>query len=199
MDRRRFLALGAAVAATSACTGAPTLRPAPRRTDPDAAVRTEVAASEEALVAAYRRAIALLPTLADELGVFERQHSEHLEAVAPGSLRSADPTSPSSSAAPASPSDQAPTSSAEGPAPGSNGVGGSAASSASPRPTRTPTPREVLSGLARAEEDAHEQRLRACDAALDPGLARILCLVAASEAQHAAVLTTRADLAGSRS
>jgi hypothetical protein len=42
--------------------------------------------------------------------------------------------------------------------------------------------------LAAAESAAQAQRATACDGASDPGLARDLCLIAASEAQHAAVL-----------
>jgi hypothetical protein len=46
----------------------------------------------------------------------------------------------------------------------------------------------VLTGLADAESAAQAQRATACDGAQDPGLARDLCLIAASEAQHAEAL-----------
>jgi mannitol/fructose-specific phosphotransferase system IIA component len=42
--------------------------------------------------------------------------------------------------------------------------------------------------LAELEAEATLQRIRACNGASDPDLARVLCLIAASEAQHAEVL-----------
>ena len=47
---------------------------------------------------------------------------------------------------------------------------------------------KTLAELAAAEAAAQRQRAAACDGAADPALARDLCLIAASEAQHAAAL-----------
>jgi hypothetical protein len=69
-----------------------------------------------------------------------------------------------------------------------------AAPSASAAPSATPSaspdagPAVSLKDLADAESAAQAQHVVACDAAQDPALARDLCLMAASEAQHAAVL-----------
>ncbi len=65
---------------------------------------------------------------------------------------------------------------------GSPGAG--TASSGSPKPGAS----SVVAELAAAESAAQAQRATACDGAQDPGLARDLCLIAASEAQHAAAL-----------
>jgi hypothetical protein len=46
----------------------------------------------------------------------------------------------------------------------------------------------MLAALAAAETAARSERIAACDAALDPALARDLCLIGASEAQHATYL-----------
>jgi hypothetical protein len=51
----------------------------------------------------------------------------------------------------------------------------------------------VLAALADAESAAQAQRAAACDGAQDPALARDLCLIAASEAQHSSALATLAD------
>lgn len=61
---------------------------------------------------------------------------------------------------------------------------------ASPEPSADPA--DVLSRLAATESTARDQRIAACDAAVDPALARELCLIGASEAQHAAVLAAAA-------
>lgn len=50
------------------------------------------------------------------------------------------------------------------------------------------TSRQILTSLLAAERAAVRQRQEACDRAETPDLARVLALVAASEAQHAAVL-----------
>jgi hypothetical protein len=168
VERRTFLALGAAAVGLTGCTSGPA---DPDRTsaptapdvqrDPDAALREEVAASEVALIAAHRAAIAAHPELAAALAPLITHHEAHLARVAPGS----------------------------------------AAASEGPQGTPAPTVEaqaslaaaQTLAALAAAESQAQAQRASACDGAVDPGLARDLCLVAASEAQHAALLEGLAD------
>ena len=126
--------------------------------DPDAALRDEVAASEVALIAAYRSALEAHPELAADLAPFLAHHEAHLARVSPGSTAGE----------------------------------GTPVASASPRTSGSPSPvpsvAETVAALAAAESRAQAQRAAACDGAVDPGLARDLCLVAASEAQHAALL-----------
>lgn len=170
MDRRSFLVLGATALGLAGCTSdadepapAPSWPSAPGpipASDPDADLRARVAASELALIAAYRSAIAEFPRRADELQRFLDQHADHLARVAP------DTALPAELSRPAEPSASASAS----------------AGSQDPGPTIT------LNDLADAESAAQAQHVLACDAAQDPALARDLCLMAASEAQHAAVI-----------
>ena len=64
----------------------------------------------------------------------------------------------------------------------------SGSASASPPEASAPSAADTLSALAAAETAAQAQRATACDAAQGPALARDLCLIAASEAQHASAL-----------
>jgi len=167
VDRRSFLVLSATALGLAGCTSdadepapAPTAPSAPEpipAPDPDADLRARVAASELALIAAYRSAIAEFPRRADELQRFLDQHADHLARVAPDMAL---PAAPSGSATP------------------------SAAPSASP----DAGPAVSLQDLADAESAAQAQHVVACDSAQNPALARDLCLMAASEAQHAAVI-----------
>ena len=162
MERRTFLVLGAMAVGLTGCTlgtvepdptSSPPRSPAP--TDPDSRLRDEVAASEVALIAAYRAAIESTPELAADLEPFLAHHEQHLARVAPGFP-----------VGPASPS---------------------ASTSGSSEPSDTSVGK-TLADLAAAEAAAQTQRAAACDGAADPALARDLCLIAASEAQHAAAL-----------
>jgi hypothetical protein len=177
VERRTFLVLSAAAVGLAGCTSdssepGPPSAPAPTRppSDPDARVRDEVAASEIALVAAYRSAIATSPELAADLEPFVAQHEAHVARVAPGFATSSTPS-------------------------GSASMRGSASASANPSGSASASPSasarsvaDTLSALAAAESAAQVQRATACDAAQGPALARELCLIAASEAQHAAAL-----------
>jgi hypothetical protein len=62
-----------------------------------------------------------------------------------------------------------------------------------PEVVAAPTPAvglpPTLARLAAAETAARAEHIRSCDAAAAPALARDLCLMAASEAQHAVVLS----------
>jgi hypothetical protein len=52
-----------------------------------------------------------------------------------------------------------------------------------------PSATQALATLADEESAAQQQRTSACDGVQDAALARVLCLVAASEGQHAVALT----------
>jgi hypothetical protein len=186
VERRAFLALCAAALGVAGCTRpgpdpqpAPTTSPPPA--DPDARLRQASAASELALITAYRAAIAEHPDLAADLGPFLAHHEAHLERVLPGSAVATTPPGPTGSPA----------------AGGSAGPTGSANPTGSPEPgassVERPDPAATLAALAEAEARARRERTSACDAATDPALARDLCLIAASEAQHADVLATLAE------
>jgi hypothetical protein len=174
VDRRTFLLLGAGAVGLAGCTSGP-VEPGPRPpastaptpSDPDVRLRDEVAASEAALIAAYRSAIAASPTLVTALTPFLLQHEEHVARVAP-----------EIEAAPSGSPDARPE--------------------ASPAGSPVPDDRDTLAHLADLEAQAHEQRASACDGAQEPGLARDLCLIAASEAQHAAALTRLARAGSAR-
>jgi hypothetical protein len=231
VERRTFLVLGAAAVGLAGCTS-DTSEPGPPSaqattaapSDPDARIREEVAASEVALIAAYRSAIGANPDLAADLEPFLAQHEAHLARVAPGFVSDVGTpvasTSPSASGPPigepsaagdpgTSPSDSlgagtspsgsrgagtassgsidAGTSPSGSPDAGTSPSGSpdaGTASSGSPKPGAS----SVVAELAAAESAAQAQRATACHGAQDPGLARDLCLIAASEAQHAAAL-----------
>ena len=184
MERRTFLVLSAAAVGLAGCTSessepgppsAPATTAAPR--DPDARMREEVAASEVALIAAYRSAIGADPELAADLAPFLAQHEAHLDRVAPGFAAGGGTPSASTS-----------TSLSPSPSASPSGSGGPTASPSGATDTSEASASSVLAGLAEAETVAQAQRATACDGAQDPGLARDLCLIAASEAQHAAAL-----------
>jgi hypothetical protein len=185
VERRTFLVLGAMAVGLTGCTRGsvepvPTSSPprSPAPTDPDSRLRDEVAASEVALIAAYRAAIGSTPELAAELEPFLAHHEQHLARVAPGFP--AGPASPSASTS-GSPSPSASASpSVSASTPGSS-------STTSSEPSDTSVGR-TLAELAAAEAAAQNQRAAGCNGAADPALARDLCLIAASEAQHAAAL-----------
>lgn len=200
VERRTFLVLGAVALGLAGCTNqAPTPRPdgsatAAPETDPDDAVRSAVAASELALIASYRTAIEAHPELADELGPFLIHHEAHLARIAPERAAEAAGTGDGSPSAIASASGDGSTpgnAGSEGAAPSGNETG-TASPTASPSATR-PSAAETVAALADAEAAARRERIASCDAALDPALARNLVLIAASEAQHAAVLEDLAE------
>jgi hypothetical protein len=188
VERRTFLVLGAAALGLAGCTSdrtdppppsAPAVSSAP--TDPDAQLRDEVAASEVALIAAYRAALQSAPELAADLAPFVAHHEAHLERVAPGYPGSGDGSAfPSASGSPS------------GSGPGS----GAASPSGAAEGTSGPSAASVLAALVDAEKAAQAQRAAACDGAQDPVLVRELCLIAASEAQHATALQALAAAGG---
>jgi len=194
VERRTFLALCAAALGLAGCTDdeplptpSATPTPSPAPTDPDAATRAAVAESEADLVRAYRAAIAAVPALATVLSPWLAHHEEHLDRVSPGATVPADPVASSGSEAGAGPE--------AGASPGARtSAGAEAEATESAAPGQDPG--AVLAALFEAERTARRQRVSACDGAVDPGLARDLCLIAASEAQHAAALRGLAEEAG---
>jgi hypothetical protein len=209
VERRTFLVLSAAAVGLAGCTSdpsepgppsAPATSAAP--SDPDARIREDVAASEVALIAAYRSAIGANPDLAGDLAPFLTQHQAHLARVAPGLVADVGPPLASMSAS-GSPSGE-PSAAGEpnAAASGSSEAGASPSGfpesgdspSGSPRASSSPSgssdagAASIVAELAAAESAAQAQRATACDGAQNPGLARDLCLIAASEAQHAAAL-----------
>ncbi len=218
MERRTFLALCAAALGLAGCTDdeplptpSATPTPSPAPTDPDAATRTAVAESEADLVRAYRAAIAAVPALAAVLSPWLAHHEQHLDRVSPGATVPADPVASSGSEAGASTGAGAgpeagaspgvrTTAGAEAEATESASPGSGTSPGAEPEATESaapgPDPGAVLAALFEAERTARRQRVSACDGAVDPGLARDLCLIAASEAQHAAALRDLAEEAG---
>jgi hypothetical protein len=180
VERRTFLVLGAAAVGLAGCTsnatepGPPSAAASPiPPEDPDARLREEVAASEVALIVAYRSAIEANPELAASLGPFLAHHEEHLARVAPGFSRDLGSVASESTSAPSPPTGGS-----------SDPDDASAVRSGSPDATPSGSPEvrasSVVSELAAAESAAHAQRATACDGVQDPGLARDLCLIAAS-------------------
>jgi hypothetical protein len=189
VDRRRFLVLaagmvgmGATSTSLAGCTAGtrdpapdpPGPAPVPRSpvADPDADLRAAVAVTEMALIGQYRRTIEAFPERAAELGALMVQHEEHLSRVAPEAVAPSQAPSPQPAESPQT---------AAGPEPDPSPVG-----SLAPSPASEPAP--TLARLAAAETAARAEHINSCDAAADPALARDLCLMAASEAQHAVVL-----------
>jgi hypothetical protein len=186
----------------------------PARKDPDEALRTQVARAEAGLIVAYRQAISRQPDLEPELAVILTHHEAHLARVEPDEDAAAELVRGSAAASGASPEASAagPTASPEAsgagskatPQASSSDLGQSLESAAAGQPAapEPPTPSsaspsttgqveeatDVLARLGAAEAEALEERTSACDAARSAVLARDLCLIAASEAQHESLL-----------
>jgi hypothetical protein len=196
VERRTFLVLSAAVVGLAGCTSDPS-EPRPTSApptsagpnDPDRLLREDVAQSEVALIAAYRSAIQADPELVADLAPFLAQHEAHLARVAPGFAGGGPvgggPTSGPATGSPTVPGFDSPPTAATPP---TASLSPTASPSNSANVTPDATASSVLAGLAEAETVAQAQRASACDGAQDPGLARDLCLIAASEAQHASAL-----------
>ena len=183
MQRRTFLALGVTALALAGCTGGRpsdaeggSQPPRPPAKDPDAELRERVAASESALIAAYRAALAAHPDLAPDLGAFVAHHEAHLARVAP---LLASPGAQAGSPAPPGDATAEPSS--------------DPAAEASTTPGDPDTEEATLERLAEAEAAAVRDRVAACDAADSSILARDLCVIAASEAQHRAEIGALLD------
>jgi hypothetical protein len=184
VDRRTFLAMGVAALGLAGCTTDTPPSPTPTSPsiptgpeDPDATLRASVARSEAELIVAYRIAISSRPELASDLQPFLDHHQQHLDRVLPGA-------DPQALAKPTTGAWQSPAA-----------AGGSATG---PSPSVTDQDPEAIAALAAAEREARNARVSACDGASAPGLARDLCLIAASEAQHAAALDALAEAVAER-
>lgn len=171
MDRRRFLLLSLTATALPGCTRqADEPPPLPTASPPhtpvqqddgrgsDDDVRAGVVATELGLIALYGQALRSMPRRTQQLRALLDEHVEHLERLSP------DTETPVA----ASPSEEPP-------------AGAVAGSGAEPRRVR-------LRDLVAAESQAQQRHAAACLAAEDAGLTRTLCLISASEAQHAVVL-----------
>lgn len=183
MRRRTFLLASATVVAVAGC-GPDSPGPGPSGVpgadqDPDAAVRSSVAVDEAALIAAYRATIQAFPELEADLAPLQAQHEEHLGRVDPSAPdpTSTDPTATTSPQPAGSPE----------PGTSTNPAASSAATTTAPTSARA-----AVAELADLETRARDQRTAACNRAAGSDLARTLCLIAGSEGQHAAALTTLA-------
>ncbi|MGB8020172.1 MAG: hypothetical protein WCF04_02990 [Candidatus Nanopelagicales bacterium] len=183
MDRRTFLALGLAWLAAAGCTSDD--GPALPWVDPDEALRAEVVASEGSLIAAYRATIAAHPELAAQLEPLAVQHEQHLARVDPRAVSTR--PSPTGTTAADAPSAGGST---LGESPTGAGATGVPTATPSPTGSKVPAhPRRALAALATAASAAYKQRMAACDSSHSSDLAGDLCLIAASESQHAAWLS----------
>ena len=195
VERRTFLVLSAAALGSAGCTAAdaspspPGRPPEESAEDPDAAIRRRVADSEVALIAAYARRSPRIPSSRRSWP----PSSSTTRSIWPGSSRGRlrvrrlpvqprpavprtdlrDPragTPPHPEPPRAQPRPLAPP------------------TDPAPRPTRRSPPRPPRWRPWPGRGAAQHQRASACDGADDAGLARDLCLIAASEAQHAECL-----------
>jgi hypothetical protein len=138
---------------------------------PDQLVAQQVAAAEQALLAAYDAVTVAHPELAGRLAPFRADHAAHLHGLVPGatpSTRTSSNTAPSSAA----PVSSAPSSSA----------------SAGPPVSSPPASTAILHQLANLERSAAAARLQ--DVATTSGsLARLIASIGGCEAAHAALLS----------
>lgn len=184
MHRRTLLGLvGASIGAgvvVAGCTstpdpdGQPTHTSQPTSTeDLDNSLRRTVRAQELALISVYDQAISLYPQLTASLRPLADQHRQHHDALAA-------PSATSDEAADLNATEDLDQSESEETEPTTPG-------DATGLPTNDGP--GALAALAAAERVAADQRTDSCVAAQLPTLARLLALIAASEASHAEALT----------
>lgn len=175
VGRRRLLlaaaALPLAAGGLAACTGggsdaAPSSPSPGAPDDPDLALRQQVWADEAALLAAYDATLEAHPDLAGRLSPLRAQHLAHRDATGV--------TGPSGAA------------SGGAAASGAGGASGSAGGSDAAVPSSR---RAAVAALAALERKAAAARTDSCGRATSGELARVLALVSASEAAHAAALS----------
>lgn len=156
VSRRSLLVLAAGAAITTAgCSSDPVPRPSTSPApDPDVALTATVADEESVLIELYDATIAAFPDLTVIIAIIRDEHAAHRESV---------------SLASDSPGDDSPTASSP------------AAANVSPI---APTPQLALTNLMDAERRAIGQRSQACESAESTDTARLLALIAASEAGH---------------
>jgi hypothetical protein len=168
---RRGVLMGAAAVSLAACTGQPSpppdVDPPP---EPDALLRSHVAAAERALLALYAATSGQHPRLADRLLPFAVRHSLHLAVV-----ESSGPVTPPTPSTPA-------------------GTASPALDGTSPSTEATPTPdvpadlTAAVAALRDAERAAADGRMADCLRSEDRALAEVLAAVAACEAAHDVLL-----------
>lgn len=211
-----FLAAAGLVGLSGCTSTAPTPMPTSSGTAPaplpsdDDELRRITADAELQLIALYGTAIlGAAPELAEQLRTLQEQHVAHAQRLLPGQPVSLDPvvtspplgssaaaqsseaaeaTDPSAASAGAGPAEPSASPTAETPDLGASATPSTSVGPADPTATPSPSPRAVLVSLRRAELAALDQRRDACARASGPELVRSLCLIAASEAQHADVL-----------
>lgn len=177
VGRRRLLlaaaALPLAAGSLAACTGdggdAASTSPSPGAPDdPDLALRRQVWADEAALLAAYDATLDAHPDLADRLAPLRAQHLAHRDATGVSG-----PSGANGGAA----------------ASGGSSAGGGTATGGGSDAAVPSSRRAAVAALAALERKAAGARTDACGRAASGELARVLALVSASEASHAAALS----------
>ncbi|MFD8234256.1 hypothetical protein ACFV20_20550 [Streptomyces sp. NPDC059696] len=195
--RRSLLAAAPAALALTGCTGGGS--GGPGGDDPSAAdrVRARAARDSEGLVERYDAVIAARPGLTGRLRPLREEVVRHAQAFGGGRKASPSPSVPASPPDSASPSASAsgstsgsPSASASGSASGSPSASASGSASGSPSPAETVpgNDKDALAGLAAAERELADRRVKALGGV--PGeLARLLASVAAAGAAHVYLLT----------
>ncbi len=173
---RRAVLAGASAVLLAGCTGRGS--PEPPRPDPDDAVREQVSADVQRLVALYAATSTRHPSLRRRLDPLAAEHTAHLAALAGGR--------PRATPAPVTSSPSSAGTSSAGTSSASSAATASSRPSASP-PAVPPSPGQARSLLVRAERDGAAQRVIQ-SAAASPTLARLVAAIGASEAAHAALL-----------
>ncbi|MEW2610826.1 hypothetical protein AB0937_11535 [Streptomyces sp. NPDC047880] len=167
--RRSLFAVAPAALALTGCTGGDSGGPAGDGPSAADRVRARAARDSEGLVERYDAVIAARPGLAGRLRPLREEVVRHAQAFGGG--RKASP----SASVPASPSASA-------------SVSGSAPVSPSPAATVPGNDKDALAGLAAAERELADRRVKALGGV--PGeLARLLASVAAAGAAHVYLLT----------
>lgn len=160
--------------------------PVEPRVDPDVAVAAEVLAAENAVLALVRATVERHPALADRLDTVAATHEAHVALL--------DDAVPEEATAAPSPTASAPVPAAS-PSPAASG---SPAASVSPSPAapETAVPRNrgrALRQVAAAEQDLATRTKQQAFKAQSGAFARVLGSMAASAAQHAALLAPAAE------
>ena len=166
--------------------------PAPEepRVDPDVAVAAEVLAAENAVLALVRATVERHPALADRLDPVAATHEAHTALL--------DDAVPEEATAAPSPSTSAPVPAAT-PSPAASGSPTTSGSPAAPAASGSPSPGDpetavprnrgrALRQVAAAEQDLATRTKQQAFKAQSGAFARVLGSMAASAAQHAALL-----------
>lgn len=164
--------------------------PVEPRVDPDVAVAAEVLAAENAVLALVRATVERHPALADRLDPVAATHEAHTALLDDAVPEEATAAPTPSASAPVPAADPSPTASAS---PTASGSPATPAASVSPSPgdSETAVPRNrgrALQQVAAAEQDLATRTKQQAFKAQSGAFARVLGSMAASAAQHAALL-----------